>query len=109
MPACLVEKSTQNSAEFRDYSYFGPFELRNFQRNYNFPIVKCVPANSEYVPAGLEFSPTIDSSDFMNRKTFPLYLSVASGIKFQDSTHQLFLHALKYTLVGEQIGGWNVY
>jgi hypothetical protein len=24
---------------------------------------------------------------------FPLYLSVASGIKFQDSTHQLFLRA----------------
>jgi hypothetical protein len=29
----------------------------------------------------------------MNWKTFPLYMSVASGIKFQYSTHQLFLHA----------------
>jgi hypothetical protein len=29
----------------------------------------------------------------MNRKMFPLYLSVASGINFQDSTHQLFLRA----------------
>ncbi len=29
----------------------------------------------------------------MNRKTFPLYMSVASGIKFWDSMHQLFLRA----------------
>jgi hypothetical protein len=29
----------------------------------------------------------------MNQKTFPLHLSVASGIKFRDSTHQHFLRA----------------
>ncbi len=58
-----------------------------------FLIVKCVPANSEHVSSGLESSPAIDSSDFMNRKTFPLYMSVASDIKFRDSTHQLILHA----------------
>jgi hypothetical protein len=29
----------------------------------------------------------------MNQKTFLLYLSVTSGIKFQDSMHQLFLSA----------------
>jgi hypothetical protein len=40
---------------------------------------------------GSESSPAIDSSNFMNQKTFPLYLSVASGIKLQDSRHQLFL------------------
>jgi hypothetical protein len=42
-----------------------------------FPIIKCVPANSEQIFSGLESSPAINSSDFMNRKTFPLYLSVA--------------------------------
>jgi hypothetical protein len=77
----LVGKSARNTAEFRDYSDSGPFELRNFHRNFIFPIVKCVPANLEHVPTGSESSPAIDSSDFMNRKTFPLYLSVASGIK----------------------------
>ncbi len=89
----LVGKYARNSAEFRDYSNSGPFELRNFHRNFIFLIVKCVPANSEHVPASLESSPAIDSSDFINRKTFPLYMSVASGIKFQDSMHQLFLRA----------------
>jgi hypothetical protein len=78
----LVGKSARNSAGFRDYSNSGPFELQNFYRNFIFPIVKCVPANLKHVPAGLESSPTIDSSDFMNRKMFPLYMSVASGIKF---------------------------
>jgi hypothetical protein len=37
-----------------------------------FPIIKCVPTNWEHVPAGLESSPAIDSSDVMNRKMFPL-------------------------------------
>jgi hypothetical protein len=55
-----------------------------------FPIVNCVPANSEHISSALESSPAIDSSNFMNRKTFPLYMSVASGIKFRDSMHQLF-------------------
>ncbi len=78
----LVGKSIRNSAELRDYSDSGPFELRNFHQNFIFPIIKCVPANSEHVSSGLQSSPAIDSSDFMNRKTFPLYMSVASGIKF---------------------------
>ncbi len=78
----LVGKSTQNSAEFHDYSNSGPFELWNFHQNFIFPIVKCVPTNSEHVPASSESSPAINSSDFMNQKTFPLYLSVASGINF---------------------------
>jgi hypothetical protein len=78
----LVGKSARNSVEFRDYSDSGPFELRNFHRNFIFPTVKCVPANLEHFPAGLESSPAIDSSAFMNRKMFRLYLSVASGIKF---------------------------
>ncbi len=43
-----------------------------FHRNFIFPIVKCVPANSELVFSGSESSPTIDCSNFMNRKTFPL-------------------------------------
>jgi len=29
----------------------------------------------------------------MNQKTFPLYMSVVSGIKFRYSMHQLFLRA----------------
>ncbi len=66
----LVGKSAQNSAEFRDYSNSGPFELRNFHRNFIFLIVKCVPANLEHVSSSLESSPTIDSSNFMNRKMF---------------------------------------
>jgi hypothetical protein len=80
--AVLVGKLAWNSAEFRDYSNSRPFKLQNFHRNFIFPIMKCVPANSAHVPAGSESSPTIGSSNFMNRKTFPLYLSVASGIKF---------------------------
>ena len=32
---------------------------------------KCVPANSEHVSSGSESSPAIDSSKFMNWKTFP--------------------------------------
>jgi hypothetical protein len=47
----------------------------------------------EHVPASSESSPAINSSNFMNLKMFPLYLAVVSGIKFQDSMHQLFLHA----------------
>ncbi len=77
----LVGKSTRNSTEFCNYSDSGPFELRNFHQIF-FPIKKSVPANSKHVPAGLESSPAIDSSNIMNPKTFPLYLSVASGIKF---------------------------
>ncbi len=86
----LVGKSAWNSVEFLHCSDSGHFELRNFHWNLIFPIVKCAPANSEHVPAGIESSPAIDSSDFMNQKKVPLYMSVASGIKFQDSTHQLF-------------------
>ncbi len=41
-----------------------------FHRNFIFPILKCVPANSEHVSSGSESCPTIDSSDFMKRKTF---------------------------------------
>jgi hypothetical protein len=78
----LVGKSAWNSTKFRNYSYSGPFEFRNFHRNFIFPIVTCDPTNLEHVPTGSEFSPAVDSSNFMNRKTFPLYLSVASGIKF---------------------------
>jgi hypothetical protein len=89
----LVGKSKRDSVEFRKYCNSGPSERRSFHQNFIFPIVKCVSANLEHVPAGLESSPTIDSSDFMNRKMFLLYMSVASGIKFQDSMHKLFLHA----------------
>jgi hypothetical protein len=87
----LLGKSTWKSVEFCNYSNSGPFELLNFHQNFIFPIVKCVPADLEHVPVGSESSPTIDSFDFMNQKMFPLYLSVVSGIKFLDSTHQLFL------------------
>ncbi len=45
-------------------------------------VIKCVPTNSEHVSSGSESSPAIDSSNFMNQKTFLLYMSVASGIKF---------------------------
>jgi hypothetical protein len=78
----LVGKSTWNSAEFCNYSDSGPFELRNFHQNFIFLIAKCVSANSEHIPTGSESTPTIDSSDFMNQKTFLLHMSVASGIKF---------------------------
>jgi hypothetical protein len=43
---CLVGESAQNSAEFRKYSNFGPFELRNVHWNLIFPTIKFVPANS---------------------------------------------------------------
>ncbi len=86
----LVGKSVQNSVEFRNKSNFGPFELRNSHQNFIFLIVKCVPANSEHNSSGSESSPAINSSNFMNQKMFPLYMSVASGIKFRYSTHQLF-------------------
>ncbi len=66
----LVEKSIGNPAEFRNYSNSGPFELWNFHQNFIFPIVKCVPANSDHESSGLESSPAIDSSNFMNWKTF---------------------------------------
>ncbi len=89
----LVGKLVWNSTEFCNYSNSGPFELRNFHWNFIFPIIKCVPANSEHFSSGLESSPAINSSNFMNRKTFPLYMSVASGIEFRDSMHQLFLPA----------------
>jgi hypothetical protein len=64
-----------------------------FIRILFFPIVKCVFANSEHVSSGSESYTTINSSDFMNWKTFLLCMSVASGIKFQDSTYQLFSRA----------------
>jgi hypothetical protein len=69
-PVFLVEKSIRNSAEFRNLSDSGPFELRNFHPNFIFPIRKCVPANSEHVFSCSESSPAINSSNFMNRKTF---------------------------------------
>ncbi len=67
----LVRKSARNSAEFQDYSNSGTFEVWTFHQNFTFLIVKCVPANSEHFPAGLESFPAIDSSDFMNWKRFP--------------------------------------
>ncbi len=67
---CYIGKSVRNPAEFCDYSDFGPFGLRNFHQNFIFPIVKCVPTNSEHVFSGSESSPAIYSSDFMNWKTF---------------------------------------
>ncbi len=54
---------------------FRTFELRNFHWNCIFPIVKCVYANSEHDSSGSESSPAINSSDFMNQKTFLLYVS----------------------------------
>jgi hypothetical protein len=71
-PFGIPRKSIRNSTEFRNYSNFGPFGLRNFHRNLIFLIVKCVPANSELVFSVSESSPTIDCSNFMNQKTFPL-------------------------------------
>jgi hypothetical protein len=72
--------------EFRKIQQFfrfrTPFELQNFHQNFIFPIVKCVPADSEHVPSGSESSAAINFSNFMNWKTLPLYMSVASGIKF---------------------------
>ncbi len=91
--ATLVGKSVRNPAKFRNYFDSRPFELRNFHQNFIFLIVKCVLANSDHISSSSESSPVIDSSIFMNWKMIPLYISVASGIKFQDSTHQLFLHA----------------
>jgi hypothetical protein len=73
-PLILVGKSIQNLTEFRNYSNSGPFQLQNFQRNFIFLIIKCVPANLEHVPSGLESSPSIDSSSFMNRKMFPHFV-----------------------------------
>ena len=64
-----------------------PFELWNFHRNFIFWIIKCVPANSEHVFSGLESSPAINSSDFMNQKMFPLYLSGALFCAEPTSTH----------------------
>ncbi len=89
----MVGKSIGNSTEFHDESNSGPFELRNFHQNFIFPIVKCVLANSEHVFSGSESSLAIYSSNFMNWKMFLLYMSVASGIKFGYSMHQLFLRA----------------
>jgi hypothetical protein len=61
---------------------FRTFWTPDFSSEFYFFIVKCVPANSALVFSGSESSPAIDCSDFMNRKTFPLLMSVASGIKF---------------------------
>jgi hypothetical protein len=77
----LVGKSVWNSAGFRDYSDSGDFEQQNFHLNFIFPIAKCVSTNSEHISSSSESSPAIDSSNFMNRKTFSLYMSVARGIK----------------------------
>ncbi len=79
-PMSQVGKSVRNSTEFRDFSDFGPFGLRNFHRNFIFPIVKCVPANSEHVFSGSESSPAIYSSDFMNRKIFPPWHNFAPNL-----------------------------
>jgi hypothetical protein len=73
----LVGKSGWNSAKFCDYSDSGPFQLRNFHRNFIFPVVKFVPANLEYIPASSESSPTIDSSDFVHWNTFPPFIFLA--------------------------------
>ncbi len=80
----------------RNYAIYPILDLltfRIFHQNFIFLIKKCVPANSEDIFSSLESSPAIYSSNFMNWKMFPLYLSVASGIKFQYLTHQLFLCA----------------
>jgi hypothetical protein len=66
----LVGKSVPNSTEFHNSPNYRPFELQNFHRNFIFLIVKCVPVNSEHISSSLESSPAIDSSDFMNQKTF---------------------------------------
>jgi hypothetical protein len=67
----LGRKSIWNSSEFRNLSNSGPFDLRNFYQNFIFLIIKCVHANSEHISSRLESSPAIDSSNFMNQKTFP--------------------------------------
>jgi hypothetical protein len=85
------------SAEFRDYSDSRPFELWNFHQNFIFPIVKCVLANLEHVPAGWESSPSIDSSNFMNRKMFPLcQWQVASNFETQR-TNSFRVHHRHHT------------
>ncbi len=61
---------------------FWTYLTLEFSSDFFLRIVKCVPDNSEHVPAGLESSPAIESSNFMNWKTFLQYLSVAGGIKF---------------------------
>jgi hypothetical protein len=76
----LAGKSGRNSAEFHNYTNSGPLELWNFNQNFIFPIVKFVLANTEHVPTGLESSPGINSSNFMHRKMFLLFLIVASKI-----------------------------
>jgi hypothetical protein len=76
----LVGKSGRNSLEFRNFSDSRPFELWNFHWNFIFPIVKFVLANLEHIPPSSESSPTINSSFFMHRKMFPLFLIVASKI-----------------------------
>ncbi len=50
---------------------FRTFWTPEFSSEFIFLIVKCVPANSEHISSGWESSPTIDSSNFMNWKTFP--------------------------------------
>jgi hypothetical protein len=51
-----------------------------FHRNFIFPIVKCVPANSEHIFSSLESSPAIDFSNFMNKKTFPPWHNFAPNL-----------------------------
>ncbi len=95
----LVGKSNQNSAEFRDYSKSRPFEPHNFHRNFIFLIVKCVPANSEQVSSSSESSPAINSSNFMNRKTFPLYVSGKWRQILRLNAPTLFAHTIAITLL----------
>ncbi len=78
----LVGKSVRNSAEFHNQSNSGPFELQIFHWIFIFLTVKCVPTNSEHISSSLESSPTINSSDFMNQKTYPpsVYFSPARKI-----------------------------
>ncbi len=52
-------------------SRFRTFWTPEFSLEFIFPIVKCVPANSEHVSSGSESSSAIDSSNFINQKTFP--------------------------------------
>jgi hypothetical protein len=74
--------------EFRDYSDSGPFELWTYHWNFIFLIVKCDVTNLEHVPSGSESSPTIDSSNFMNWKTFPASVIFWPAIKTSISVSQ---------------------
>jgi hypothetical protein len=51
-----------------------------FIKSLFFPIIKCVPANSEHIFSSLESSPIINSSDFINQKTFPPWHNFAPNL-----------------------------